>query len=100
MGLQPLACWDCRFEFCQRPGYLSVMSVVCGQVEVSALGRSLIQWSPTKCGVSECDREASMMGRAWPTGGCCAMGGEGKKQTNKARKEEEEACSTSVTCVP
>jgi len=22
---------------------------------------------PTKCGVSECDREASIMGRPWPT---------------------------------
>jgi hypothetical protein len=24
--------------------------------------------------VSECDREASIMGRPWPAGGCCAMG--------------------------
>jgi hypothetical protein len=24
--------------------------------------------------VSECDREASIMRRPWPTGGCCAMG--------------------------
>jgi len=32
--------------------------VLC-QVEVSALGRSLVQRSPTECGVSiECDREA------------------------------------------
>jgi hypothetical protein len=23
--------------------------------------------------VSECDREASIMRRPWPTGGCCAM---------------------------
>jgi hypothetical protein len=85
MGLQLLACWDCSFESCQRHGCLSVMSVVCGQVEVSPSGRSLIQWSPTECGVSECDHEALMMRRAWPTGGYCVMGGEGKKETNKAR---------------
>ena len=50
------------------------MSVECCQVEVSASGRSLVRRSPTKCGVSECDREASIMRRPWPTGGCCAMG--------------------------
>jgi hypothetical protein len=43
-------------------------------------GRSLcvglitVQRSPTQCGVSECDREASIMSRPWPTRGCCAMG--------------------------
>jgi hypothetical protein len=31
--------------------------------------------SPTECGVSECDREASIMKRPWPTRGCCAIGG-------------------------
>ena len=36
---------------------LSLMSVVCCQVEVSASGCSLVQKSPTVCGVSECDRE-------------------------------------------
>jgi hypothetical protein len=35
---------------------LSVMSVVCGQAEVPATGRSPIQMCPTECGVSECDR--------------------------------------------
>jgi hypothetical protein len=29
--------------------------------------------SPTKCGVSECDREAWTMRRPWPTRGCFAM---------------------------
>jgi hypothetical protein len=28
----------------------------------------------TECGVSECDREASIMGRPCSTGGCYAMG--------------------------
>jgi hypothetical protein len=43
--------------------------VVCCQVEVSALGRSLVQGSPTTCGVSECDRKTSIMRRPWPNGG-------------------------------
>ena len=43
------------------------MSVVCCQVDVSATGRSLIQRSPTECGVSECDRGASIMRRLKPT---------------------------------
>jgi L-aminopeptidase/D-esterase-like protein len=34
--------------------------------------------SPTECGVSECDCEASIMRRPWHTGGCCAMEGGGK----------------------
>ena len=33
---------------------LSVVSVVCSQVEVSAMGRSLVQRSPTDYGVSLC----------------------------------------------
>ena len=38
------------------------------------LGLSLIQISPTECGVSECDHEDSIMRRPWSTRGCCAMG--------------------------
>jgi hypothetical protein len=45
---------------------LSVLSVVCCQVEVSASDRSPIQRSPTECGVSEYDREVSMR-MPWPT---------------------------------
>jgi hypothetical protein len=30
-----------------------------------------------ECGVPECDREASIMRRPWPTRGCCATGGGG-----------------------
>jgi len=37
---------------------MSVVSVVCCQVEVSATGRSLVQRSPTECGVSECDSDS------------------------------------------
>jgi hypothetical protein len=32
--LRPLACWDCRFESRRGHGYLSLVSVVCCQVEV------------------------------------------------------------------
>jgi hypothetical protein len=39
---------------------LLLVSVVCCQVDVSASGWSLVQRSPTECGVSKtCDREAS-----------------------------------------
>ena len=36
--------------------------------------KNIIQRSPTECGVSsECDREASIMRKLWPTSSCCAM---------------------------
>jgi hypothetical protein len=35
-----------------------LLSVVCCQAQVSATGRSLVQRSPTDCGVPECDRAA------------------------------------------
>ena len=37
-GLRPLDCWDCGFESCRGHGCLSVVSVGCCQVEVSATG--------------------------------------------------------------
>ena len=55
-------------------GWPSLVSVVCCQVEVSASGWSLVQKSPTKYGVSECDRGASTTRRSRPTRDCCAMG--------------------------
>ena len=39
------------FESRRGHGCLSVVSVVCCQIEVSATDRSLIQGSPTDCGV-------------------------------------------------
>jgi hypothetical protein len=59
LGLRPLACWDCGFESRRGHGCLSLVSVVCCLVEVSATGRSLVQRSPTECGVSECDYDVS-----------------------------------------
>jgi hypothetical protein len=55
------------FESRLGHGCLSVVSVVYCQVEVSASGRSLIQRSPTVCGVSECDFQTSSMMRPRPS---------------------------------
>jgi len=52
---------------------MSVVVVVCWQVEVSVTGRSLVQRSPTEYGVTVCDHEASTMRSLWPTGGCRAI---------------------------
>jgi hypothetical protein len=54
------------------PGHGCLLWVLSCQEEVSASGRSLVQRSPTKCAVSECDRESSIM-RPWPAGSWCAM---------------------------
>jgi hypothetical protein len=63
VGLRPLACWDCGFEFHRRHGYLSVSY----RVEVSAMGRLLVvQMSPTDCGGSEGDHGTSQR-KPWPT---------------------------------
>jgi len=74
VSLRPLACWDCGCESCRGHGCLSVVSVVCCQVEVSVMSWSLVQTSPTKCGVSKLvcswsfnDEEALAL---W---GCCTM---------------------------
>jgi len=52
--LRPLAYWDRGFESHRGHGYLSVVSVVYCQVEVSATSWSLVQRSPTACGASLC----------------------------------------------
>jgi len=59
VGLRPLACWDCGFELRKGHGCLSLVGVVCFQVGVSVTGRSLVQRSPTECGVSECNAGTS-----------------------------------------
>jgi hypothetical protein len=48
-------------------GYLSLVSVLCCQAEVSATGRSLVQRSTIECGVSQCDLEMSTTRRPRPT---------------------------------
>jgi hypothetical protein len=54
---------------------MSVVSVVCGQEEVSATGQSLVQRRPTQCGASNRGWSRSLdKGRSWPSRGCCALG--------------------------
>jgi hypothetical protein len=48
-------------------GCLSLVRVVCCQVEVCASGCSYVQRSSTDCGAFYCDGEASIMRRPWPT---------------------------------
>ena len=51
---------------------LSVVSVVCCQVEVSATRLSLVQRSPTDCGVSLCVSRNLVNDEPWPTADCRA----------------------------
>jgi hypothetical protein len=50
------------------------------------VGLITVRRSPTECGVSECDREASIMRRPWPTRGCFATGGKTCKWFYRAVK--------------
>ena len=58
--------WVCRHLLAGVAGSnpagerMSVVSVVCCQVEVSKSGRSLVQRSPTECGLSECDKASKI----------------------------------------
>jgi hypothetical protein len=67
--LRLLACRHCEFESRQEHGCLSLVGVVCYHIELSASGLSLVQRSPTEFGVSDCDCEASIMRRPWPSTG-------------------------------
>jgi hypothetical protein len=53
-GLLPLAYCDRGFEYHRRYGCLSVVCVMCCQVEVSATSWSLVQKSLTNCDASVC----------------------------------------------
>jgi hypothetical protein len=54
VGLRPITCGDCGFESRRGHGCLSLVSIVCCEVEASASGWSLVQGSLTVCGVSNC----------------------------------------------
>jgi hypothetical protein len=57
VGLCPPASWDCKFESRRKHEYLSVVSIVCCEVEVSETDRSLVQRGPivgTNACVFEC----------------------------------------------
>jgi hypothetical protein len=60
VGVRPLACWDYGFEPLRGHGCLSLVRVAFCQIEVSASDWSLVQRSPTECGVCERDHEASI----------------------------------------
>ena len=47
---------------------MSLVNVMSSQVELSATGPSVVQRSPTVCGVSEYDLEASIMRGSGPLG--------------------------------
>jgi len=74
-SLPALACWDFGFESRLKHGCISYVSVMCCQVDVSASSLTLVQRSPTECGVSEYDRVVSIIRRPWPSRGCCAIDG-------------------------
>ena len=61
---------------------LSLTSIPGSQVDVSESGRSLVQRSSNKCGVSECDRESSTMKRFLSNRICCVMGGKKFEQSD------------------
>jgi hypothetical protein len=72
VALRTLAYCDSGFESRRWHGYLSLVSVVCCQVEAAASGWSLVQRSPNQCGISESDCGDSIM-RPWPIRGCEVM---------------------------
>jgi hypothetical protein len=51
VGLLPSACWDRGFESYRGHGCFSLVQCLCCQVKVSVTCRSLVQRSPTDCGV-------------------------------------------------
>jgi hypothetical protein len=81
VGLRPLACWDRGFESHRGHGYLSVVSVECCQVEVSATDWSLVQ-SPTDCGASKTRRLKPATGAAENTTTMACNARKTNKQTN------------------
>ena len=74
VGLRSLICWDCGFEFRRGLGCLSVASVVCCYVEVSALGRSLVRRRTTECGVCSEWSRSPIRGGHDPESGRSATG--------------------------
>jgi hypothetical protein len=76
-----VATWPKAWVFCRLFSGIVVSNPVKGvdvcflRVLCAASGRSLVQRSPTECGVSVCDREVSIMRRPCPNNGCCAVAG-------------------------
>jgi hypothetical protein len=93
VSLRPLACCQCGFECCREQECLSLVNVVCCQIEVSGSGWSLVQRSPTICGVSVCGGKISIM-RVGTRGSCATRGG-GRQCICKRNTE---ACSCNHCC--
>ena len=53
-----------RFSILPVHGYLYLVRIVCLQVEVFAMGRSLVQRSSTDCGVLLCVRSRNLKNKA------------------------------------
>ena len=70
-GSAVFACWERGFESCRGHRCLSFVTVVLCEVEVSVTDWSLVQRSPTECGVSEFHLEAWIMGGPGPLGLFC-----------------------------
>ena len=62
-----------RFRIPPGLWHLSLASIMCCQVEVFATGHSLVQRSPTECGVSECEC-LSIISKPEKWGGLGALG--------------------------
>ena len=74
VGLRPLACGDCGFEYRRGHGCL-----YCACCALSGRGLCILLITRPeesyRVRVSEDDREASVKKRLWPSSGCRVMGG-------------------------
>jgi hypothetical protein len=68
-------------------GGMDVCRVLCCLREVCATSWSLVQRSPTDCGVSVCDPETTRMRRSWSELGCCARERDRERERERARRE-------------
>lgn len=71
MDLRSFACWDCEFEY-PPMACMSVVSVACFQLEVSADYSTREVLSTVVC-LPEYYFEVSRVRRLWPTSVCRAM---------------------------
>jgi hypothetical protein len=87
VNLWPIVCWD--FEFESRQGYrcLSLVIVLCCQIEVSASGWSLVQRIPTECGVSK-----------WVWSGTLIRGGHESAQEEEKYSRYYLPCISKIRC--
>jgi len=73
--------------------WISFCCVVYCQVEIFALGWSLLWRSPTDCGVSKFDHESPIMSSPWLTRDCCTME---KKNVSSLRRKLRYNCVQNV----